>query len=283
MVASGHKSVVNHLTGNTHSLQIPHPLGENTDTLEAVFTDHYEEYAFLVGCGLSRNSCWLPWFQTSSDSLPQAFAINIFLGHTNPNSNVALMHALTGQCKYFACCPLQGRMGHCLENLWKSEISETTKRGRLKLRGWNPWTTIAEFLFQPSLLSHYNRGLALFILCQFQTIGIEEINGTKISLYVIWFWQPQFSRVYVPCVLLVSLVLINILSLPMARDLPFIHCWHVPSVTKWWFFRHGMQMFLRILLRPLWPCRSANWQAQVLYCPLHQLFLIGRKVGTPMP
>ena len=149
MVVSGHKLVVNHLTGNTHSLQILHPLGENTDTLEAVFMDHYEEYAFLVGCGLSRNSCWLPWFQTSSDSLPQEFAINIFLGHTNPNSNVALMHALMGQCKYFACCPFQGRMGHCLENLWKSEISETTRRGRLKLRGLNPWTTTAEVLFQP--------------------------------------------------------------------------------------------------------------------------------------
>ena len=92
MVASGHKSVVNHLTGNTHSLQIPHPLGENTDTLEAVFTDHYEEYAFLVGCGLSRNSCWLPgcglsrnscwlpWFQTSSDSLPQEMGKRAFLG-----------------------------------------------------------------------------------------------------------------------------------------------------------------------------------------------------------
>ena len=56
-LASGHKSAVNRLTAHTHSIQIPHPLSEGTGTLEAVFTDHSDDCAFLVGCGLLRSSC----------------------------------------------------------------------------------------------------------------------------------------------------------------------------------------------------------------------------------
>ena len=46
-------------------------LSEGTGTFKAVFTDLSDECAFLVGCSLSRGFCWLPWFQTSSESLPQ--------------------------------------------------------------------------------------------------------------------------------------------------------------------------------------------------------------------
>ena len=37
MVSSGHQSVVNRLTTSTHSIQIPHPLSEDMDILEAIF------------------------------------------------------------------------------------------------------------------------------------------------------------------------------------------------------------------------------------------------------
>ena len=79
MVSSGHKLVVNRLMANTHSIQITHPLNEGTGTLEAVFTEHCEECVFLLGCGLSRSFCWLPWFHTSSGSLPQEDVIKVFL------------------------------------------------------------------------------------------------------------------------------------------------------------------------------------------------------------
>ena len=46
-IASGHKSVVNCLTANTHALR------EVMDTLEAVFTNQTEESAFLAGYGIS--------------------------------------------------------------------------------------------------------------------------------------------------------------------------------------------------------------------------------------
>ena len=78
MVTSGRKSIVNRLTANMHSILIPLPLSEGASTLKAAFTDHSEEYVFLAGCDLSESSCWLPWFQTSSGSLPQEDAVNVF-------------------------------------------------------------------------------------------------------------------------------------------------------------------------------------------------------------
>ena len=130
-VAHAHKLVVNCLTANTHSIQIPHLLSEGTGTLKAVFTDHSE-----VGCGLWRGSCWLPWFQTSSGCLPQEDAINGFSGHTNPSSNVALTHALMGQRIYFSIPVPSMKDGELLRKSMKiRNFSETAKTRPLKV----PW------------------------------------------------------------------------------------------------------------------------------------------------
>ena len=43
MAASGHKSIVNRLMANTHSIQISYSLSEGMGNLEAVFMDHSEE------------------------------------------------------------------------------------------------------------------------------------------------------------------------------------------------------------------------------------------------
>ena len=56
-VVSGHKLVVNFLTANTRSIQISHNFSPGADTLEAVFTDQFEDDAILAGCGISRSSC----------------------------------------------------------------------------------------------------------------------------------------------------------------------------------------------------------------------------------
>ena len=102
--------------------------------------------------------------------------LTFFSGHTNPSSNIALTHALMGQCKGFMPCANRCRTVHCLEDLWN--ISETAKTKRLKVRSWNPWngrlrsfygrpTLLGMFRGVANLLSHYNRGLALFISCKF--------------------------------------------------------------------------------------------------------------------
>ena len=172
-VTSGHQSDVNRLTTNTPhkflilSVRAWAILKRSSRTI----LKSVRSWQAVVFRGAPVDL--IPWFQASSGSLRQEEAINVLSGHTNPTSNVALMHALKGQRKDFMPYANRCGMGHCLENPFLVVPPPLECSGGFA-----------------KLLSLYNRGFALFISCKFQTIGIEAINGTSISLCVIWLGQP---------------------------------------------------------------------------------------------
>ena len=112
MVAFGHKSVVNRLTANTHSIQIPHPLSEGMGTFEAVFTYRSEEYAILAGCGLSRSSCCRTGH--CLENLLKS-KISVKLQKQDVLNCEVETHGMAhwGTFSVRPCC----KTGHCLENL----------------------------------------------------------------------------------------------------------------------------------------------------------------------
>ena len=86
---------------------------------------------------------------SSSGSLPKADAIYGFSGQTNPSNNAPLTHALTHQRRYFMTCANRCRTGHCLRNLWKSEISmKLQKQDVLKCERLKPMERSAEVPLQ---------------------------------------------------------------------------------------------------------------------------------------
>ena len=86
--------------------------------------------------------------------------LTVFRDHINPSRNVALKHAPMGQYKVSMPCANRCRTGHCLANIWKSEISvKLQKQDVLKCEVETQWMASWGPFWSSKLLLHYNRGI----------------------------------------------------------------------------------------------------------------------------
>ena len=68
---------------------------------EAILSDHPQQCAILMRCGLPSIPDGLAWYQSSSGSIPPEDAVDGSTSQTHETSNITLLHALTGKCKHF--------------------------------------------------------------------------------------------------------------------------------------------------------------------------------------
>ena len=111
-------------------------------------------------------------------------------GHTNPSSNVVLMHALMGQCKIFMPCANQCRMGHFLDNLWKSEISVKLQHVlKCEVEKVGMTNQLRSFLGRPSYCCLSTGASHSWYRVNFRPLALKKSMTHLFLWYVIWLGQ----------------------------------------------------------------------------------------------